>query len=124
VISGEGERRADGTVDDPISGLISGEAVSRMSGSRISVNADAVGRLLLIISRHTMLTYFGVAPRLMSTSGLIPSFIRFRMMSIYCSASSAVIPGSQIISTLLKRREDILLGRARLSSGGLLCNVN
>jgi hypothetical protein len=98
--SGEGERGARGSIGVSISGLISGEMVSRAI-SLISVNDDSdtfvePGRLLLTISLHTILTYFGVAPRRMSTSGLIPSCIKLRIMSIYCLASSSLMPGCQV----------------------------
>jgi len=55
------------------------------------------------ISSHTAVTYLGVAPRRMSASGLKPSYRRFRMMSMYCWASSGEMSEKVIGCCLYER---------------------
>ena len=43
-------------------------------------------------SSQTARTYLRVAPRLINASGEMPSVIKFRIMSIYCAASSGLEP--------------------------------
>lgn len=63
-------------------------------------------RLNLARSSQTARTYLGVAPRLINASGEMPSVIKFRIMSIYCAASSGLEP---VLSARRRTKDDSVI---------------